>query len=420
MKGSWTEPDLRDEVIDYVRKWSEKTGLPATRLVDGLGISRSKYYDWRRRYGKVNEHNAWIPRDHWLEPWEKEAIIGYCLHHRDEGYRRLTYMMMDAGLVAVSPSSVYRVLKCAGLLGRWNRTPSKKGTGFQQPLKAHEHWHTDISYINICGTFYYLCSVLDGFSRYVVHWEIREAMTEADVQIVLQRARECFPDAHPRIISDNGPQFIAKDFKEFIRLSGMTHVRTAPFYPQSNGKQERWHATLKRDCIRPGTPLNLEDARRIVADFVAYYNEVRLHSAIGYIAPRDKLAGRAEGILAEREQKLAAAREARKARRRETNLTQRKEESILPLVGETDASSAGAQLARDSRPGRRASSLRSRIGCFGGVGFVMGVYSQYAHSPRMAGVNAQRPSIPQKTPGSGAEPQAERRRHQAAGSCLQA
>ena len=99
-------------------------------------------------------------------------------------------------------------------------------------------------------------------------------------------------DARPRIISDNGPQFIAKDFKEFIRLSGITHVRTSPYYPQSNGKQERWHSTLKRDCIRPRTPLDLEDTRRIVADFVAYYNDVRLHSAIGYIAPKDKLQGR--------------------------------------------------------------------------------------------------------------------------------
>ena len=260
--------------------------MPTGRLVGWLGVSRSKYYDWRKRYGRVNEHNAWIPRDFWLEAWEKEAIIGCCLSHRDDGYRRLTYMLMDEDIVAVSPSSVYRVLKAAGLLGRWNGRPSKKGTGFQQPTEPHEHWHTDISYINICGTFYYLCSVLDGFSRYMVHWEIRERMTEADVEIILQRAREAFPETHPRLISDNGPQFIARDFREFIRLSGMTHVRTSPFYPQSNGKQERWHATLKRECIRPGTPLSVEDARRIVADFVAYHNAppaqcYRLHHAQG-------------------------------------------------------------------------------------------------------------------------------------------
>ena len=315
------EPDLRDEVIDYVRKWSEKTALPATGLVDKLGIGRSKYYSWRQRYGKVNEHNAWIPRDHWLEGWEKDAIIAYYLDHRDDGYRRLTYMMMDEDIVAVSPSSVYRTLKDAGQLSRWNRSPSKKGTGFEQPLKPHEHWHTDISHINISGTFYYLCSVLDGFSRYIIHWEIRESMKERDVEIILQRAHEKYPDARPRIISDNGPQFIAKDFKEFIRRCSMTHVRTSPYYPQSNGKLERWHGTIKHECIRPGTPLNLADARRIVADFVACYNDIRLHSAIGYIAPKDKLEGRSKAIHADREQKLSDAREARKTRRREKNLT---------------------------------------------------------------------------------------------------
>jgi len=385
---------VRDAVVDFVRKWAEKTETAATRLVGWLGIVRSKYHDWRKRYGQVNEHNGWIPRDFWLEAWEKEAIIGYYLDHRDDGYRRLTYMMMDEDLVAVSPSSVYRVLQGTGLLARWNRTPSKKGTGFQQPLKPHEHWHTDISHINIHGTFYYLCSVLDGFSRYIVHWEIREAMTEANVEIVVQRAHEAFPGARPRIISDNGPQYIAKDFKEFIRLSGMTHVRTSPFYPQSNGKQERWHATLKRECIRPGTPLSLEDARRIVENFVTRYNTVRLHSAIGYVSPKDKLEGRAEAILGERERKLAAARERRAQMRRsagEKGLTRGKEESKLPAAGETEAGNAGERPARDSRSGRRA--------------FVLGVYSTYSPSRSPVAAKAQSPLMPLKTPGSGAEPQ---------------
>lgn len=315
MKDSWAEPDIRDEVVDYVRYWSSRTEIKAGKIVNHIGITRSKYYDWRRRYGKTNEHNAWIPRDFYLTDREKRAIIAYYNTHLLEGYRRLTYMMMDDDIVAVSPSSVYRVLVNAGLLRRWNRKPSKKGTGFQQPIKAHEHWHIDISYINICGTFYYLCSILDGFSRYIVHWEIRESMTEADVEIILQRGREKFPDAKPRVISDNGPQFISKDFKEFIRISGMTHVKTSPYYPQSNGKLERYHRTVKGTCIRVKTPLSLEDARHLVTDFVDHYNNKRLHSAIGYVTPKDKLQGRAEMILAERDAKLAAARECRKAKR---------------------------------------------------------------------------------------------------------
>lgn len=256
-----------------------------------------------------------MPRDHWLDEEEKQAIVAFHGRHPLEGYRRLTFMMLDADVVAASPSSVYRVLKAAGLLEKNNTKPSLKGTGFVQPLVPHEHWHVDVSYLNISGTFYYLCSLLDGCSRYIVHWEIRDSMTEADVETILQRAREKFPGATPRIISDNGPQFIAKDFKEFIRICGMTHVKTSPYYPQSNGKIERFHRTIKGDCIRTQTPLNLQDAQRIVINYVGHYNQTRLHSAIGYITPQDKLDGRDKAIFAERDRKLEAARERRKLRR---------------------------------------------------------------------------------------------------------
>jgi transposase InsO family protein len=253
-----------------------------------------------------------VPRDHWLIDDEKERIRVFARQHPLEGYRRMTFMMLDADVVACSPASVYRVLKMAGLLAGPTPNVTKKGTGFVQPLKPHQEWHVDVSYLNIAGTFYYLCSLLDGYSRGIVHWEIRDKMEEADVEIIIQRAREQFPGEHPRIISDNGPQFIAKDFKEFIRIAGMTHVRTSPYYPQSNGKIERWHKTLKGDCIRAKVPLSLEDARRIVTDYVAHYHHVRLHSAIGYVTPYDKLLGNDPAIHAARDRKLAEARERRK------------------------------------------------------------------------------------------------------------
>ena len=227
----------------------------------------------------------------------------------------MTFMMLDANVVACSPASVYRVLKKAGLLAGPTPNVSKKGTGYVQPLTPHQEWHVDVSHLNIAGTFYFLCSILDGYSRFIVHWEIRDKMEEIDVETILQRAREKFPDARPRIISDNGPQFVAKDFKEFIRIAGMTHVRTSPYYPQSNGKIERWHKTLKGECIRVQVPLSLEDARRLVTDYVEHYNTVRLHSAIGYVTPQDKLLGNDAAIHAERDRKLAEARERRKQRR---------------------------------------------------------------------------------------------------------
>lgn len=304
-------------MVDFVNRWSSKTGIGVLCLLLWLGLARSKWYNWKSRYGKVNEHNAWVPRDHWLQEWEKQAIVEFHEQYPLEGYRRLTFMMLDAGVVAASPSSVYRVLKAAGVLERHNVKPTKKGSGFVQPLRPHEHWHVDIAYLNISGTFYYLCSILDGCSRYIVHWEIRETMTEGEVETIVQRARERFPGERPRIITDNGPQFVAKDFKEFIRVCGMTHVKTSPYYPQSNGKIERFHRTIKGDCIRVQTPLSVEDAQRVVSGYVAHYNEVRLHSALGYISPKDKLEGREQEIFAERDRKLEAAREQRKGRRAE-------------------------------------------------------------------------------------------------------
>jgi putative transposase len=136
-------------------------------------------------------------------------------------------------------------------------------------------------------------------------------MREAEIELIVQRALEAYPGASPRVISDNGPQFVADDFKRFIRLVGLTHVRTSPYYPQSNGKKERWYKTLKSEAIRKKTPLSLADAREVVASFVAYYDDVRLHSAIGYVTPRAVLEGRAAAIFEQRRTKLAAARLAR-------------------------------------------------------------------------------------------------------------
>ena len=280
-----------------------------------MSLGTSKFHDWKKRYGKVEEHNGNIPRDFWLEDWERQAILDFHDRNPLEGYRRLTFMMLDDDVVAVSPASVYRVLKSAGRLDRKWQKPSKKGTGFVQPLRPHEHWHVDISYINVQGTFYYLTSLLDGASRFLVHWELRESMTERDVETIVQRALEKHPGEKPRIISDNGPQFIARDFKEFIRMVGITHVRTSPYYPQSNGKLERWHGSLKRECVRPTCPASLEEARQRVWSFVAHYNEVRLHSAIGYITPADKLAGLEDVIFAERDRKLEEARTRRQQAR---------------------------------------------------------------------------------------------------------
>jgi len=301
--------------VDVINETQEHTELTTNWLLTQATIAKGRYYDWKKRYGKLNEHNGKVPRDHWLTSAEVELIVQWYQQHPFDGYRRCCYMMMDENVVAASPATVYRVLSKAGLLNNRNVRPSKKGTGFVQPLQAHDDWHIDIAYVNCGGTFYYLCSVLDGFSRMIIHHELREQMKEADVELILQRAKEKYPHARPKVISDNGPQFIARDFKEYIRLAGMTHVRTSPFYPQSNGKLERFHKSIKSECIRPKCADTQEEAKRNIDEYVEYYNNERLHSAIGYVTPRQMIEGRQKAIFEERERKLNQAREDRRLKR---------------------------------------------------------------------------------------------------------
>lgn len=282
-----------------------------------IGITKSKFYQWRRRYGLANEHNGHVCRDHWLLPEERQAIIDYARTHTLEGYRRLTYMMMDEDIVAASPASVYRIMKAEGLLGRWAPKNALRGKGFTQPDGPHQHWHIDISHIRAGDTHCYLCSVIDGYSRAVVAWNLSPSMKQRDVQIVIQRAHESYPLVQPRVISDNGSQFVAREFKQMLRQWDMNHVRTSTYYPQSNGKIERWHGTLKAEAIRRHIPVGLDDTRRIIGNYVTYYNTARLHSATGYITPCDMLAGRQHEIHNLRDARLETAR----LRRRQARLT---------------------------------------------------------------------------------------------------
>jgi transposase InsO family protein len=303
----------RDAIVAFLLHWHQRAELALGRLIAWAGISRNRFYDWVKRREQPNQHNAPIPKRHWILPWEKDAIIRYATEHLEAGYRRLTYLMLDENVVAVSPSTTYRVLAAASLLSRPRFGPSKKGSGFDQPLNPHEHWHIDFTYLKLSGTFYFLIAVLDGCSRAILAWDINETMTERDAEIVLQRAREIYPGHHPRIISDNGSQFLAKDFRDFIRICEMTHVTTSPYYPQSNGKIERFNQSIKAECLRPLCPLSPAEARRITARYIGDYNEVRLHGAIGYIAPMARLENRHEAIFAQRALKLVQARSNRSA-----------------------------------------------------------------------------------------------------------
>jgi len=157
----------------------------------------------------------------------------------------------------------------------------------------------------------FLVAILDGYLRFVVCHELRAAMEERDVELGLQRTLEKFVRRRPRIISDHGSQFIAKDFGRSIRYSSLTRAFTSVGCPQSNGKVERLFRTIKADCVPRRSFLSIEDARTQIDEYIWYYNYRRLHSTIGYVSPFDKLIGRDKEIIKMRDEKLAKARELR-------------------------------------------------------------------------------------------------------------
>ena len=306
------ELNIRDTVVEFIEQWRLKTGIEYARLCHWVGINCQRLCEWRRRKGVVNRHNGHVPRKDWLSEDESSAIVVFYLEHKDDGYRRCAYMMIDMNIAWAAPSTVYKVLCRAGAIRSFTGKPSRKGKGFEQPLVIHEHWHIDITYIHVAHKHCFLTTVIDGCSRYIVVSRLTERMEDTDIGIAVQLAHERFPDARPRVISDNGAQFVGKEFKTFIGIHGFTHVRTSPYYPQSNGKIERWHKSLKGECIRRKSLTDLEQAAGVVEAYVDYYNLARLHSAVGYVTPADMLAGRGREIYATRDEKLSLGRERRR------------------------------------------------------------------------------------------------------------
>ncbi len=308
----WVKPEMRDEIVMHIQEKVKQSGLSEKFMLKVLDIYTTKFSSWKKRLNQPNKHNGSQPRDYWLEEWEKDAMTKFYQENESEGYRRCCYLMIDKDIVYTSPSTVYRTLKKRGVMTKNSNKVSTKGDGFVQPTTPHEHWHMDISYVKIGGVFYYLISILDGYSRAIVSWDLRREMKDSDVGIVQQKAKEQYPNEYPRYITDNGSQFISKDFKQFIALNSLTHWTTSPYYPQSNGKIERWHRSIKDECIKLKTPLTIDDAKRIIENYIYNYNHVRLHSAIGYIAPLDKMLGNDLEIIKERKKKVDERRKERK------------------------------------------------------------------------------------------------------------
>lgn len=309
------EPDIRDSVVEFIDHWHARTGYSKQWFCQRIGIHAQRLADWRQRFGVPNAHNGGMPRNFWVSEEEQQRVIDFYLRHSEEGYRRCTYMMIDNDVAYVSPATSWRILKQAGVMRQPAGRKTGKGNGFAQPSKPHEHWHTDISCVRVGSPFYFLISVLDGYSRSIINWDLCDSMTSKDVSIVLQGAVENVPEGTAaRVISDRGSQFTGSEFRRFLGFHGLTHATTSPYYPQSNGKVERWFAAVKGEGLQGKALADIEHAKEVIRKYVHYYNEQRLHSALGYVTPADRLAGRDGRIKQDRDRKLAEARRRRRNR----------------------------------------------------------------------------------------------------------
>ncbi len=288
-----------------------KPGFPR-RIIAWLGITVSKFHAWRHRYGKDNSHNATVARGWWLEDWEKKAIIDFHSRFPHESYRSLTFMMLDADVVAVSPASVRRVLREASLIEPATRRPSFKTRRFRQSRRPHECWDFEVSEFRAHGDRFYFVSVVDCFTRFIVHWELRSSGAEREVDAIVGRARARYPLEQPELIANTSPSTIAKDLAQFISRCGQTEQNPSLINPQTEPAKSPSPGSQHAGGVAEDDPSSREaSALRLVEAYVRHHNEERLHPALAYVTPAVKLAGRDAAILVERRVKLKIARQRR-------------------------------------------------------------------------------------------------------------
>jgi transposase InsO family protein len=291
-----------------ILRLKDKTALPLKTLLRYASISQRTWREWAVRRDQETRHNNNIPKAYYLTPDEDGAIAAYCAENPLKGYRMQCWEMVDRNVAFVSCSSVYNVINRHNLGKKWAEAVEMAKRGFDQPKAVHEQWHIDFSYIRIKGAFYYFLGILDGYCRKMLNWRLCKTMAGINAEILVAETKELYPDAaRARIISDNGSQFISKDFGELLMLLEFDHTFTSAGHPQSNGKLERFNRTLKTEHVRRTAYLDYQDACVRMAQWIAYYNSERLHSAIWYLTPNDVFYGRTSIRLAERKEKMHTA-----------------------------------------------------------------------------------------------------------------
>jgi len=333
-------------LLATVVRAQELCDQPLDWILGELGLTRSVYYDWldKAQSGSLADHVV-VPRSPLAAlPEEVEATVAYAMTRPRDGYRRLAWMMVDKDVVYLSPSTVYRILDSHDLLFRWKRPEPGEGRQVPEAHHPNEAWHIDLMYLWVRGRWYFLVSLLDSYSRYIVHWELALSMRAQEVAEITATALERVPGKKPRIIRDNGAQFVAKEWREVIRHFELEEIPIRVRHPESNGRIERYHRSVREEGLSDTELEDFYQARDLLAQWVKNYNEERLHSALHYLRPVDYYLGNPEALLNERKRKLQDAA----ARRKEVN-SGKKEIRLVSGAPELGRSERGAEAIAEAR-----------------------------------------------------------------------
>ncbi|MCX8126082.1 MAG: IS3 family transposase [Dehalococcoidia bacterium] len=304
-------------LLNTVARAQEQSNQPLSWILAELGLTRSVYYDWleKAETGSLADHVV-VPRSPLAAlPEEIEAVVAYAKVRPRDGYRRLTWMMVDEDVVYLAPSTVYRILDKHDLLYRWKRPEPGQGRRAPEATYPNEVWHIDLMYLWVRGRWYFLVTILDSYSRYIVHWELALSMRAEEIAEITAIALERVHGKKPRIVRDNGSQFVAKEWREVMRYFEVEEIPIRARHPESNGRIERYHRSVREEAFGDTEVEDLYRARELLAEWVRYYNEERLHSSLEYLRPVDYYLGNPQALLAERKRKLREAA----AQRREVN-----------------------------------------------------------------------------------------------------
>jgi putative transposase len=270
-----------------------------------LGIPKSSYYRWRQ--GKPDSGNRRRPWNQ-ITSEEEDKVMTVARKYTELSSRQLSAWITDNKGFAVSESTVYRILRREGLVKRQETQLTAANEYHTKTTRPHQMWATDASYFRVVGWgYYYLVTVMDDYTRFILAWKLQKDMSANSLIEVVQEAVDATGmtdvpvEDRTRLLSDNGAGYISKTFRKYLRLAGIGHILAAPFHPQTNGKIERYHRSIKGELsLFPyELPSQLE---RAITDFVDYYNYRRYHKALGNVTPADVLYDRREEILERRKE----------------------------------------------------------------------------------------------------------------------